>query len=213
MDDMQQMDTFNLLPDPARWIWIILFIAIFALHVAHAVQMRGVHRLWHTGHMVMAIGMVYMFIPPRFLNGWAWPWVGVFGVVSGLALLFAVREYRRGRRVDLPWITLTAGLALMAYMWLMMGGLGWAPLTYAATGWFLAEAVGWFTEELCGRNPRPVLPPAINPRLGPAIPLGTCSFLGGDNPIAHGTSSLGAKTLGLMAMGMGHMMVAMQMML
>ena len=54
----------NLMPGWARWIWVGIFFLILVPHVAHFVRMHGVHRFWHLGHVLMGIGMAYMFLPP-----------------------------------------------------------------------------------------------------------------------------------------------------
>lgn len=204
-----EMDA-GILPDWVRWVWVILFLVVLAQHISHALRMHGIHRLWHCGHMTMALGMSYMFLPPSWGISQIWPWVVIFAFASLSALGYGILHLTRGNRVDFPWVTLTVGLAGMSYMWAMMEGINLSLVTWAAVVWFLMEAIGWFTTELCGRNVKPWLPRAI----GPGHPDRDHRYMSGDDrPVAYGTSWLGAMTLGLMAVGMAHMLAGMHLMM
>ncbi|MGE0463783.1 MAG: DUF5134 domain-containing protein [Vicinamibacterales bacterium] len=200
----------NPFPDWARWIWAGIFVVSVLEHLAHVVRMSGVHRLWHLGHTLMAIGMAYMFVPPQYRDTTRWPWQLLFAAAAILAAGYALARARRGTRIDLPWIALTIGLAGMWYMWAMRDGVAWAPFTYVSAVWFLAEAVGWFTGELCGRNESGWLPTAIGP-LGAARTSPTpAPYLAGSRPVACRMTRAGRLTLGLMAVGMAYMLAGMQ---
>jgi hypothetical protein len=196
----------DLLPDWVCWIWAGIFSFTVVEHLLHLVRMRGTHRLWHLGHTTMAIGMAYMFVPPQYRDTTRWPWQLLFAAAALFATGYALARLSRGVRIDLPWITLIIGLVGMWYMWSMRDGVAWAPVTYAAATWFLAEAVGWFTSDLCGR-PGSRLPTAVQSRGSLA---GSAPYLAGATPIACGTTWAGCVTLGLMALGMAHMLVGMQ---
>ena len=194
-----------LLPAWVRWLWVGIFVLILAQHSLHAARMRGVHRAWHVGHTLMAIGMAYMFLPADFRLLPFFPWQFFFVIAALLSIGFAVLELFRGKRVDLPWITLSTGLVVMVYMWAMMEGTAWAALSYTAAVWFAIEAAGWLTGELCGNGAIKWLPPGIGlqgVKKGP--------FLAGQYRIAHRTTRSGRLTLALMAAGMAYMLVAMQ---
>jgi hypothetical protein len=197
----------DLLPDWVCWIWAGIFSFTVIEHLIHLVRMRGTHRLWHLGHTTMAIGMAYMFVPPQYRETTRWPWQLLFAAAALLATGYALARLTRGSRIDLPWITLTIGLAGMWYMWSMRDGVAWAPLTGAAAVWFVAESAGWFTSELCGRPGNRLLPAAIQVGSRGAA---SAPYLAGATPIACGTTRLGCATLGLMALGMAHMLVGMQ---
>ena len=202
----------NLMPDSARWIWGGIFLAILVHHVAHLVRMHGVHRLWHAGHVLMGIGMAYMFLPPQYRDTPRWPWQVVFALATVLAGGYALRKWRKGIRIDLPWIMLIVGLGSMVYMWAMKDGAARAPITYALAIWFCGEAVGWFNGELCGRRENAWLPAAIGPLRSDTRAM-AAPCLAGTHPLAYGASPLTRVTLGLMAVGMAYMFVGMQLLL
>lgn len=189
---------------------------ILGHHATHIVRARGAHRLWHSGHLLMAIGMAYMILPleyrallsspPRLLLANA---TVLFAVAAILAFGFAVLKLFEGIGIDLPWVTLTAGLGIMAYMLAGMAGEASAPLTYGAAIWCGLVGFGWFTGELCGRPDARWLPPAVGP-LGGAPRATAARYLAGTTPIAYHAGSLSRATLGLMAVGMAYMLAAMQ---
>ena len=44
-------------------IWTLVFIAIIVIHALHVRDSDGQRRLWHSGHVLMALGMAFMFAP------------------------------------------------------------------------------------------------------------------------------------------------------
>jgi len=203
----------DLLPSSIRWIWVWVFLFVIAVHLLHPLRVYGVHRLWHSGHLLMAIGMIHMFLPEEFKGGSHWAWEFVFAAATVLAGGFAALKLRQGTVIDLPWVTLTVDLGIMVYMLAMMDGATWAPVTYGAAIWSAAEAVGWFVGGLCGRRDDSWLPKAIGPRGGGGEPAATVRYLAGATPIAYDATQLSRTTLGLMALGMAYMLIAMQLMM
>jgi hypothetical protein len=57
----------NILPSWLAVIWTVVFIAIFVIHARHALDSDGQRRLWHSGHVLMALGMVFMFAAMQLL--------------------------------------------------------------------------------------------------------------------------------------------------
>jgi len=53
----------NILPQWLAIIWTIVFVAIFVIHLRHVLDTHGQRRAWHSSHVVMALGMVFMFAP------------------------------------------------------------------------------------------------------------------------------------------------------
>lgn len=199
----------NLLPDLVRWGWAFAFLVVFVLHFAHVLAMRGVHRLWHCGHLFMAAGMAFMFLPAQHYDGEFWMWAAAYGLLALFAAIYGVVLFLRGKAIELPWVTLTAGLAVMAYMWWIMLGSSWGTFTIAAVLWFVLEAVGWFTQELCGHEQNVWLPRGLMRRGSPP----DCAFMAGRYPVAHGTSRFGTITLGIMSIGMAYMLMGMHLMM
>src|SRR5271163_3321551 len=55
--------TTNILPSWLAVIWTIVFIAIIIIHSRHLRDTHGQQRIWHSGHVLMAFGMAFMFAP------------------------------------------------------------------------------------------------------------------------------------------------------
>src|SRR5271156_3735179 len=54
----------NILPDWLAVIWTLVFIAIVVIHIRHVLDSDdGQRRIWHSGHVLMAFGMAFMFAP------------------------------------------------------------------------------------------------------------------------------------------------------
>lgn len=203
----------HLLPSWVRWIWLGIFAFILVPHATHPLRTRGVARLWHSLHLLMAVGMTYMFLPLEsdavLRRAWELVFVGVTVFVGGCA----VWKLFTRTRIDLPWVTLTVDLGIMAYMLAMMDGHGWAPLSYGAAFWCASEAVAWFTGELSGRHEDQWLPKAIGLHGGDHRAAQALRSVAGAKSIAHEVSWLSRTTLGLMSLGMAYMLVTMQVVL
>jgi hypothetical protein len=224
------MDMTPLMGDPLRWPWLGFFGVVLVVHLRHVRRMHGAHRLWHGGHALMAAAMAGMLLPAELGTVSAPLWfVGTAGA-TGAAVVYALLHHWDGAPIDVPWITLVVGLAATAYMWLMMVGVAAAPLTYAAAAWLVCEALGWFTGLLSGRRRNSPLSPAgpadPDPRPAAARPatvartlypanVGTASprpFLAGEKPLAFAATRADRLALGLSALGMAYLFMAMQQM-
>ena len=53
----------NILPAWLAVIWTLVFIAIIVIHARHVLDSDGQRRIWHSGHVLMAFGMAFMFAP------------------------------------------------------------------------------------------------------------------------------------------------------
>lgn len=193
-----------------RWAWAGFFAYAALEHLPHVRRMRGAHRLWHVGHIVMSVGMAWMFIPPEYRSTTRWPWQVLFAVTSVLAVGYALLRLAAGVRIDLSWIAIAAGQIGMWYMWVMRDGLAREWVTYVGAAWFLAEAVGWFTQELTGRRERGYLPRSLGPFGRRASVSGEPQYLAGATPLAYRLDLRGCISLGLMALGMAYMLIGMQ---
>ena len=124
----------NLMPDWAQWFWVGIFLSIGVTHLAHLVRMHGLRRIWHLGHVLMGVGMAYMFVPLQYRDTSPRHWQVVFAAATVLAFGYALLKARKGTQIDIPWITLTVDLGAMIYMWAMMSGIAWPTISYAAAG-------------------------------------------------------------------------------
>ena len=158
--------TNSWLPSWLGVVWVVLMAAVAVVHVRHLLTLPDITRAWHTGHVLMAAGMVVMFWPGGTLLT---PTVGVVGrvvfVVAALAAAtWSVVDRRRRGRWTSVWPLLTADLAAMVWMFAVMapGGAGmgaamgpggstsmgptWVNAVLAL--WFAVEAARWLSGSL-----------------------------------------------------------------
>ena len=183
--------TVILLSEPVRWLWTGVFLAVVISHCAHAVADRGESGAWHAGHVVMAFGMVAMFVPNPVVsipNGT----MGVFVCCALAVLAWLCYTAVAGRPVSHLWAFSLADMAAMAYM---LGSANAASVTAGLAAYFVCVAVAWLCGALDdGRTPSPAFD--TRPKAGAT-------------PVA-GTTTLGERvTFAAMATGMAYMFVAM----
>jgi Domain of unknown function (DUF5134) len=135
----------NILPDWLAVIWTLVFLVILVVHVRHVLQTHGERRFWHSGHVLMALGMVFMYAPGsldhfNIPNGF---WPLLFANAAGAVVAWILARTLYGRPVNGLWAVLAFGLAAMAYMWSPSGYV--APLTWLLVAYFAAEALLWAT--------------------------------------------------------------------
>lgn len=131
------------IPAPVAVVWSVLFVAVLVVHVWHAGVLRGRHRLWHLGHVLMAVGMAVMFWPggsstviPAGVG------VVVYLAAAGFLAVSLVVVRARGAAVGTLWLVSVADLAWMAYMFATTGHrLVW--LSVLGVTWFAIQALGW----------------------------------------------------------------------
>lgn len=188
------MGTTPLMAEPLRWAWAAAFGGALVLHLWHVLRLDGAHRLWHGGHAYMAAAMACMVVPGGLGRATAPLWFAGAAGAAGAVVVYALLRHWDGARVGASWITLSVGLVVTAYMWLMATGIAAPALTYAAAAWLVGEALGWFAGAMRGRprevRPRPV--PVQQVRLAPATTLAD------------------RLTLGVLGLGMAYLFVAMQ---
>jgi hypothetical protein len=106
----------GLLPDWLRVIWITALCVVAAVHVRHVWVMRGQHRYWHGGHVLMAAGMAYMYLPH---TAHVLPGAGamaVFAVVAGVSIIAASALWWREGMLNPLWILTVLETAVMVYI-------------------------------------------------------------------------------------------------
>jgi CDP-diglyceride synthetase len=188
-----------LLPDWLGWIGFAVYIVILLIHLYHMATMKGQHRAWHTGHSLMALGMAWMFLPKHPIDIPAVVWQIAFAVAACLVAAWCIWNWSQRRAVNFLWATLLIGVLAMIYMYAFPGAAN-RSLTYVLVVYFALEAIAWFTGAFAGteKERRWRLPYALGPRASSAYPLAEAGAL--DIRL----------TLGLMALGMGYMFLAMQ---
>lgn len=130
----------NLLPLWLQVIWVLALAAVTAGHLLTLGFARGQARAWTATHVLMGVGMLYMFLPWSGAPIPAGFWLVAFAGLG--ALVAAVNVWARGAPERLLWVLATVDMAAMTYMFLLFDG-GLPVLTYALVAWYLAAAVGW----------------------------------------------------------------------
>jgi hypothetical protein len=118
-----------------EWLGIagaVIFVVIAASHLRHLTRAVGQQRPWHACHVLIAVGMAFMYapaaidplgIPARF-------WQIVFAAACVLAALWAVSGAQR--TPTLMWLLTAVDLGAMVAMWMtnVSASLCWALVVY-----------------------------------------------------------------------------------
>jgi len=203
MTNSVTMRGINLLPDWVRALWITAYVVILIIHLYHAATMKGEHRAWHSIHILMALGMIWMFLPtpPAIIP--ALTWQLAFALAACLIVVWFMWSWSHHHAVNFLWVTSLIAMLAMIYMFAFPGAAN-RILTYLLVAYFVAEAIAWFVgafdETETGR--RRLLPYAVGPRSDYAT-----KFV---HPLAEAGSLNVRLSLGVMALGMAYMFLAMQ---
>ncbi|MGH3094390.1 MAG: DUF5134 domain-containing protein [Streptosporangiales bacterium] len=190
------------------------FFVVLVVHVWHLVDCDRRARAWHGGHVLMALGMIDMFLPTHGMLVGAGVGEGVFAAAVVLVAGFLVVEVVRGARVGALWLVGGIDLAAMVYMFAMSQvRVSW--LSWLLVAWFCLQAIGWASGWLGAAGRRGL---GGSPRARPAL-AGT----GGPGAATRrsaaedverdydGAQSLSVRvTLLVMSLGMAYMFLAMQ---
>lgn len=135
--------TSSWIPGPVAVVWVALFALVAIVHVAHLMVLSGRHRLWHTGHLLMAAGMMVMFWPGGMRLLPAGVGVGIYALAAAaLAVGLLLARLLRRMRLGPLWLASLVDLAAMGYMFAMMTTrLAWLSALGAA--WFAVQMLGW----------------------------------------------------------------------
>jgi hypothetical protein len=192
----------NILPVWLSVIWTLVFLALVAVHVRHVVDTHGERRLWHSGHVLMTVGMVFMYAPPSIdhLGIGATFWQLAFANAAGAIVLATLVVIVNGGAVNRLWAVLAFDMAAMVYMWSPSGYV--APITWLLVAYFGVQAILWMTDRYRALDGRAV--------------LGSRLVVNADGTLsAAAVTSLVCErdlrvSMGLMALGMAYMFAAMQ---
>ena len=195
----------NILPDWLAVIWTLVFIAIVVVHARHVMETHGERRFWHTGHVVMATGMAFMYAPGS-LDHFGIPtgfWQLLFANASGVVIAWILAKTLNGQAVNGLWVVLAVDLAAMVYMWSPTGFV--APITWVLVAYFAILSILWVTNRMRDLDGRVV----IGGR-GAVNPDGTITAHG----VAHLVCERDLRTsMFLMTLGMAYMFAAMQLLM
>ncbi|HWC85603.1 MAG TPA: DUF5134 domain-containing protein [Solirubrobacteraceae bacterium] len=138
----------NILPDWVAVIWTLVFLAVFLVHARHVASINGQRRLWHSGHVLMAMGMAFMFAPASIdhLNIPSSFWQLTFGGATLVIVAWILNEGVERRPINALWVVAVTDLAAMIYMWSPSGFR--APVTWLLVAWFSAQNLLWATDRM-----------------------------------------------------------------
>jgi Domain of unknown function (DUF5134) len=138
----------DILPTWLAVLWTLAFLAIFVVHARHVRDSGGQRRVWHAGHLLMAIGMAFMFAPPSIdhfgIPTAFWQLAFANGVMAILAWVLAQALSRRA--VNILWIVMAVDLAAMAYMWSPHALQ--APVTWLLVAYFAVQSLLWVSNRM-----------------------------------------------------------------
>jgi hypothetical protein len=138
----------NILPAWLAVVWTLVFIAIVVIHTLHLRDTHGQQRLWHSGHVLMALGMAFMFAPSSIdhfdVPSGFWQLAFANGALAILAWMLAQAFSRRA--INVLWLVMAIDLGAMAYMWSPSGFQG--PFTWILVAYFLAQSLLWVTDRM-----------------------------------------------------------------
>lgn len=187
------------------------FLVVAVSHLRHLAGVCGQRRPWHACHVLMAIGMGFMYLPAQ-LDPLAIPselWRIVFAVAGLLAAAWALTGAERS--AVLLWLQTSIALGAMFYMW-SSGQLG-IPFSWLLVGYFLADAAMWAIDAYRRLDGSP-------PILGLSLLAAAGAGGGGDVTIsAGGVAEAATPLLGeldisasmiVMSLGMAYMFAVMQ---
>ncbi len=190
----------NILPQWLAVVWTLVFLCIAVVHVRHILDTAGERRLWHSGHVLMAIGMMFMFAPPS-LDHFAIPaefWRLAFANGAGAVVVWMLIAISNDAPVNRLWLITGIDLAAMVYMW---SPAGFVPaVTWLLVTYFAVQALLWATDSY---------------RELDRTPLGTWSVSVADGTVAaRGVTALVCErdlrvSMGVMVLGMAYMFAAM----
>ncbi len=154
--------TTNILPNWLAVLWMLVFFAIIAIHGRHVLESEGQRRVWHSGHVLMAVGMAVMFAPAsvdyfKIPTGF---WSLLFANAAIAIVLWTIVQAFAGRATNVLWLVMAFDLAAMAYMWSPSGFQ--APITWLLVAYFAVQAVLWATDRMRDLDERTILGGALS---------------------------------------------------
>ena len=187
----------ELLSETPSLLWLTALAVVLLFHCSHLLRMRGEPRWYHCAHVVMLLGMLYMFagvafslplVPPR-------AWTLVFVATSAAIVSWILIKLVRGRPLKKLWAVALIQQVAMIYMWAPMQV--WLPLlTYGFVLYFSVEIIAWLTNAYSKLEPLAAAEAHIRHAGGSLEPR----------------SIFGDVCMTIMAASMAYMFVAMQLM-
>jgi len=138
----------DILPEWLAVIWTLVFIAIIVDHTLHLRDTHGQRRLWHSGHVLTAFGMAFMFAPSSIdhFNIPSGFWQLAFASSALAVVGWMLTQAMERRAINVLWLLMAIELAAMAYMWSPSGFQ--APITWLLVAYFVAQSLLWATSRM-----------------------------------------------------------------
>jgi preprotein translocase subunit SecG len=195
----------NILPEWLAVIWTLTFIVIIVIHALHLRDTHGQQRIWHSGHVLMAFGMAFMFAPSSIdhfnIPSGFWQLVFANGAI-GVAL-WMLAQAISGRAINVLWLVMAIDLGAMAYMWSPSGFQ--APITWILVAYFAAQSLLWASNRMRDVDHRTLFGGGFSVSAGGAVAMSAAEPLVCFRDLR---ASMFAMTL-----GMAYMFAAMQLMM
>jgi hypothetical protein len=195
-------DATHILPDWLAVIWTLAFIAILVIHARHVMDSDGQRRIWHSGHVLMALGMAFMFAPSSIdhfnIPSGFWQLVFANGALAALAWMLA--QGLSGRAINVLWLVMAIDLGAMAYMWSPSGFQ--APITWLLVAYFAAQSLLWVSDRMRDVDHRTLLRGSASVTPGGAVAISAAEPL-----VCFRDLRL---SMFVMTLGMAYMFAAMQ---
>ncbi|NQU37070.1 MAG: hypothetical protein HQ526_05660 [Actinobacteria bacterium] len=144
MGSMMSMSGPDLFPSWVMYLWIAALAAVLIFHCLHWVRMAGQHRWFHGAHILMIVGMIYMYAMMEFKLEWvSGPiWVWIYSLTTAAIVIWMIVRFVHKTPFSYLWIFALLQQAAMIYMWLPMSS--WIPwFSYALAAYFALEAISW----------------------------------------------------------------------
>jgi hypothetical protein len=194
--------TTNILPSWLAVIWTLAFIAILVIHTLHLRDSQGQRRIWHSGHVLMALGMIFMFAPASLdhfnIPAGFWQLAFANGALAILAWMLA--QGLAGRAINVLWLVMAVDLGAMAYMWSPSGFQ--APITWLLVAYFIAQSLLWASDRMRSVDHRTLWGGGISVTPGGAVAMSAAEPL-----VCFRDLRL---SMTVMTLGMAYMFAAMQ---
>lgn len=193
--------------------WAMIFAAVAASHLRHMLRTAGQRRSWHACHVLMAVGMAFMYVPARidpFTVSTAF-WQLTFASAGLIAAGWAIGG--SGRVSTLIWLLTSIDLGAMLYMWAGSAQGNTAPVTWLLGGYVITEGAMWALD--------------LYRRLDGATPIVSWRLLAVESGATLSAASIGSEAAATgsllgeldisasmiaMTLGMAYMLVAAQLM-
>jgi hypothetical protein len=195
----------NILPSWLAVLWMLVFFVIIVIHARHVLESKGQQRIWHSGHVFMAIGMAFMYAPGSVdsFNIPAGFWSLAFANGAIAILLWVLTQLLAGKTTNLLWLTMAFDLGAMAYMWSPSGFQ--SPITWLLVAYFAAQALLWASDRMRSFDERAIFPSHIA-----VTPEGTMTATVAEPLICFKDLRV---SMAAMTLGMAYMFAAMQLLM